>query len=89
MVPVLVLFHFAKNEPQVSKSLLVFLYLRQIVHRNRQPHPGTMFTKTSETTASKSRGIVLASNYDVDDNEVEKLRTENDQLKTALDQVKV
>ena len=61
--------------------------LSQIVHRNRQPHSGTMFTKTSESTASKGRAIVLASNYDVDDNELEKLRTENDQLKTSLDQV--
>ncbi|KAK2166254.1 hypothetical protein LSH36_40g05026 [Paralvinella palmiformis] len=69
-----------------TSMTVCLVFVPKIVHRNRQPHSGTMFTKTSESTASKGRAIVLASNYDVDDNELEKLRTENDQLKTSLDQ---
>ena len=65
--------------------LLIFLF--QIVHRNREPHSGTMFSKTVDSSGTKTRGMSTPGLFDMDEGELEKLRTDNERLKSALEQV--
>ncbi len=60
--------------------------LFQIIHRNKEPHSGTMWNKTIDSSMGTKKPM-LTGLTELDKRELDSLREENLQLKQALEQV--
>ncbi|KAI0214291.1 Gamma-aminobutyric acid type B receptor subunit 2 [Lamellibrachia satsuma] len=62
---------------------ICLVFVPKIIHRNKPPHPGNMWNKSSETAATH-RTMLGTGLIDLDAQDIERLREENENLKTSL-----
>ena len=59
----------------------------QILHRNHEPHSGTMWSKAGESGAAKKNLMSTGMSHLETASDVERLKEENVSLRTTLEQV--
>jgi hypothetical protein len=63
-------------------------FLHQILHRNHEPHSGTMWSKSGESGAAKKTLMSTGMTHMMETaSDVERLKEENQTLRTTLEQV--
>ena len=81
-------FTFLKLSTASPNINVINFHTIQIVHRNKEPHSGTMWNKTVDSSGTGTKKTILSTAMtEYDRREVEGLRDDNRGLKAALEQV--